>query len=463
MSQPTIVWITLESTRYDHTSFSDHDAATTPNLKRIADHGSSFDRCFSHGIWTRASSASILTGTYPGFHGAGMDHDTVPAEFPTIAERLSDVGYHSVCFSKNAHLSSASGLDRGFDEFVWYDKFSLQDVAGYSGLLKYLLQLRRHSIGYTRQTRLHSTGYLLTEGVKQRLDNATEPTFLYAHYGDPHHPYVPPRPYLDRFTESLPFSSEEALETAIKMDEELMATVADGCTFSDREWAAIEAMYDACLAYTDSLVGELYNYIQSNVDDAIIVITGDHGELLGERGLLAHRLVTHDAVSHVPLVIDGPTNLVDYDNGHIQHVDVMRTLLEELGADTDGLHGVDLRETTRNHSIVQRGGPRADETIELLQDLNPEFDVDDFHRGTLTAVRTDDYKYEQSDTDQRLYALPDEETNVIERQPEVANELQAVLDDRPELTPESQPTTQRTGSLSPRMKNQLQDLGYLVE
>lgn len=462
MSLPTIVWISLESTRYDHTTFGDHDNETTPSLERIADRGTSFDRCFSHGIWTRTSSGSILTGTYPGFHGAGMDHDTVPTEFPTIAERLRDAGYRTVCFSKNAHLSSASGLDRGFDEFVWYDKFSLQDVAGYSGLLKYLLKLRRHSIGYTSRTRLHSTGYLLTEGIKERLENSAEPTFLYAHYGDPHHPYVPPRPYLDRFTESLPFSAEEALEIALEMDETLMQTVADGCEFTDDEWAAIEAMYDACLAYTDSLVGEVYDYVRSNVDDAIVVVTGDHGELLGERGLLAHRLVTHDAVTHVPLVVDGPTDLLDAD-GHVQHVDVMRTLLEEIGANTGGLHGEDLRETTRHHSIVQRGGPRAAETVEMLRDLNPEFDGDRFHQGTLTTVRTDEHKYERSESDRRLYDLPDEETDVLETRPDVVRDLEATLEERSEWLFDDRSTSRRSGDLSPRMKNQLQDLGYLVE
>ncbi len=462
MSAPTIVWISLESTRYDHTSLSAYDRSTTPELERIADRGRSFDRCFSHGIWTRASTASMLTGTYPGFHGAGVNHDTIPSEFPTIAERLGDVGYHSVCFSKNAHLSSASGLDRGFDEFVWYDKYSLQDVAGYSGLAKFLLQLRQHSIGYTKQTRLHSTGYLLSEGIKRRLGTGSEPTFCYAHFGDPHHPYVPPRPYLDRFTDSLPFSAEEALEIAIEMDEQLMQTVADGCSFTDAEWGAIEAMYDACLAYTDALVGEVYDYVRSTLDDAIVVITGDHGELLGERGLLAHRLVTHDAVSHVPLVVDGPTDLLDAE-GHVQHVDVMRTLLEAVGADTTGLQGKDVRETTRDHSIVQRGGSRADETIDLLQSLNPSFDADRFHRGTLTAVRTDEYKYEHSDSDRRLYALPDESTDVIDDRPEVAADLEATRAEFAQHAPEDQSPNQRTGKLSPRMKNQLQDLGYLVD
>ncbi|AUV84145.1 hypothetical protein C2R22_21430 (plasmid) [Salinigranum rubrum] len=83
---PNIVWLTLESLRFDHTSLSGYKRDTTPFLQSIAAESSavSFDKCFSHGIWTRPASASILTGTYPSHHQAGMGSDVIPDDLPTV-------------------------------------------------------------------------------------------------------------------------------------------------------------------------------------------------------------------------------------------------------------------------------------------------------------------------------------------------------------------------------------------
>ncbi|MFC7028079.1 sulfatase-like hydrolase/transferase [Halomicroarcula sp. GCM10025710] len=71
MVQRDIIWISLESVRQDHTTLGGHERDTTPNLARLAGEpgGAVFENCFSHGIWTRTSSTSILTGRAPSDHG----------------------------------------------------------------------------------------------------------------------------------------------------------------------------------------------------------------------------------------------------------------------------------------------------------------------------------------------------------------------------------------------------------
>lgn len=458
-----LVWLTVESTRFDHTTLGGYHRDTTPNLDRIAAsaRARSFDRCFSHGIWTRASTASILTGTYPRFHGTGMDSEVLPDSIPTVPERLGECGYDTICLSPNPHLSAATGLDRGFDEFVFLDRASLPEVAGYRKLVTYLLQLRRHSGGFTRNTRVHSTGYLLEAGIEQRLRTAREPTFLYAHFGDPHHPYVPPLPYLDRYTDDLPISGHEAREIALDMSTNMLEYVAASEPFSDVEWQALEAMYDASLAYTDQRIGDVYDFVRTNMEDTVLVVTGDHGELFGERGLLAHRLTTHDAVCHVPLVVAGPTSLLDYE-GHVQHADVVYTLLSELDCSTDGLQGRDLRYTSREWSVVQRGGSRTADTLQELRRIDPSYDDDPVQRGTLTAIRGDEYKFESSDASDRLYDLPDETTDVADACPErleAFREREATFRNRiPERTGGG-----RDAEFTDHMTSRLRTMGYLTE
>ncbi len=66
-TRPNILWITLESVRYDHTSLSGYGRDTTPALARLASdpRATAFEQCITHGKWTGTSSGSILTGQYP--------------------------------------------------------------------------------------------------------------------------------------------------------------------------------------------------------------------------------------------------------------------------------------------------------------------------------------------------------------------------------------------------------------
>lgn len=465
--RPNVVWITIESTRYDHTSFATGGRETTPNMAQISERpaGVSYSGCFANGIWTRASMASMLTGTYVSHHRTGLTYnDRIPDEVPTVAELLSEAGYRTVCVPNTPNVSSASGLDRGFDEFFELDGSNPFFQLPPSIVARYVLGLNEHGGGWTFDGGRHSLDYPLTELFKRKLVGGGErPTFGFLHLKHPHHPYSPPPNYADRFLGDVPMDADEALATAHEMSDDIVDAIAAGCPFDDDQWAAIRSMYDATIRYADSLVGDLFDYVSDRLEDTVFVVTADHGELFGERGLLAHKLVTHDAVCNVPLVVHGPTALTEYDGPLIQHVDVVRTLLGELGANTDSLQGKDLTREPRDTCVVQRGGPRADRNLEKFTAANPSFDRSQYHVGLLTALRTTTYKYEHSDSGDRLYRLPGESTDVSDSEPErlaaFQDELVSFLDGP------GQPATtdSQTVPLSDQMKRQLSDLGYLVD
>lgn len=465
-SRPNVVWITLESTRADHTSLDGYDRYTTPNLQRMADApaGRSFE-CLTSGIWTASSSASILTGTYPSRHGVGMDRDVLPDELDTVPERLGDVGYDTACLSPNAHLSPGTGLDRGFDRFSWISRSTLMESVGARTLLKYALQVRRHGPGLSLDPARHSSDFLATDVAKRWMESTlSEPFFLYAHLGGPHHPYYPPRRLLERFLDDVDLTVEEAEALAGTHHERLDELIAHGCELDDEEWAALTALYDATIAHVDEMVGSLFDYVRdSSLEDTIFVVTADHGELFGEKGMLAHKVVVDDALARVPLVTHGFDEVTPYDGSMVQHVDVATTLLEHVGARTDGFQGIDLRRESREYGFVQRGARRYRKNRDRFHEINPGFDASKYHDGTLHAIRSSEFKFLKSDDRTELFDLPDEQEDVSERYPQVASSLEATLDEWLDTTGRPVDATADGPELTDAMRKQLSDLGYIVD
>lgn len=435
---------------------------TTPNLQRIADdaNGQSFSKCFSAGIATPYSSGSILTGTYPLQHGLKVTNEVIPNQLTTAPELFREEGYRTAGLSRNSYLSSGTGLDRGFDRFSWLSSSTIRDVVDVKTLLKYAINIRSHSAGFTTNTAKHATPYLMNELAKEWLDDLRneQPFFYYLHYNEPHRPYYPPLSYLERYTDDISMSAKEAAETAMHVHEDLYEIVANGYTLTDEEEAAMVAMYDAEIAYTDEMIGQLFDHIQSmDLDDTVVIVSADHGELLGEHSLLAHQVVLEDSLIHVPMVVHGFDEIAHQGDELVQHHDVMETLIAEASADASQYQGVDLRDETREYAIAQRGP----EKFEKYLTHNPDFDTSRFHKAALTAFRDHEFKYQQSDEGGELFALPDETTDVSDNYPEVVDRMQDELESW--LDTHGQSIESRAESeLTESMQKQLRDLGYLA-
>lgn len=467
-SEPNIIWVTLESTRADATSVGEGSTDNTPNLRRIAadSNATAASYCFAHGIWTLPSSASILTGTYPTCHDAGMDSRAIPETLRTIPERLQTAGYTTACISPNSHLSEATGLDRGFDRFAWVGKSTLLETVGLRTLGRYTLNVRKHGGGFTLDSRRHHRGYMLNDLAKRwvrSFEGDDEPYFLYLHHPGPHHPYTPPRRYCAEYLDDVDVDVDTAVDLALDFHDNLFEYIAEGIPLSETELTTIRRLYQAEIAYVDELVGDLFDHVQNHTtEETIFVVTGDHGELFGEDDMLAHMISVSDAVSHVPLIVHG----FDFGagiEGPVQHTDILRTLLSASDIDTEGIHGVDLRESRRDWAVVQRGARRTRQNLAELTELNPKFDTDRYRRSTVTTLRSEDFKYIHSDGDQSLYELPDETTAITADFPERA----AMFEDAVEslLAGDAAPFDDdvRDGNFTEAMEAQLADLGYLVE
>lgn len=468
MTRPSVVWVTIDSVRADHTSLCGYRRETTPNLRAFAgeDGSHSFERCFAHGIWSLPSVASIFTGRYPSRHGVGLWNEVVPESVRTVPEMLSANGWRTAGVSVNSFFSPSTGLDRGFDSFTKVSRSDLLSSVGVRGALKYATVGRKYSGGLTRDLRKHYPDYIVQEVVKERLDelaSGESPFFLAAHYQGAHHPYYPSMHFARAFADEYDVPPADAREIAFERTTDVYAEIAKGCPYSETEWDALVGMYDGLVRQSDALVGELLDYVDSELgDDVIVVVTSDHGDLLGEYGLLSHKLVVHDAVSRVPLVVSGVDGLSDATGGLVQHVDVMQTLLAELGLSSDALHGEDLRTERRERAVTQRGEETCRKTLEKVREYEPNYRNEHVHESMLTALRGEQYKYLESGDTERLYELPDETRDVSQAHPDVRDQFESELSawfeeygDPVEADSDAE--------FSEATRERLRQLGYVVE
>lgn len=454
-----IVWITLDSVRQDHTSMHGYRRNTTPRLQGIAEkpNGQAFNNCISHSKSTLPSSGAILTGTSPSHNTIGITGETVPDKLPTVAELLSNAGYRTACVSRNGFISSATDLDRGFDFFKWIAAETILQLNP-KILFSYLWNIRQHSAGLTTNTAKHATPFLMNRVAKNWLrsfERENDPFFFYLHFNEPHRPYYPPLPYLDRYLSDVDISPSEAGKRSMQLHHEQKKRIAQR-DFNSRDLQILQALYDAEITYTDNMVGRLFDFVQTlDIGETVFVVTADHGELFGEQDLLGHNLSLHDGLINVPLVTHC-FNIPGHSGKLVQHKDIMRTLLERANADTETLSGINLESESRDYAFAQREPGQFD----MYLRYNSDFDTERYHEPMLTAVRSANHKCLVSDQRSDLYLLPDEETEVSAEYPDVADRLSLIVEEF--LRAEAKPVTEGSGGdFSDAMERQLRSLGYM--
>lgn len=267
-----LLLITIDTLRADRVGFYSARHIRTPQIDGIASKGVVFTRAFSHSTTTLPSHANILLGTTPSYHGV---HDNtnfvVREEFLTLAEHLKSFGYSTAAFVGGFPLESRFGLDQGFDTYD--DRFDEAGTAPGEG-------------GTRRAEAVLASGLAWLKTQKSAW-------FLWIHCWDPHEPYAPPEPYRTQY--------------------------------ADRP-------YDGEVVYTDSVLGDLFKYLEENdlFDRSLIVFTGDHGESLGEHGEITHGFLAYNATVWIPLIITHPGLDHRVVSHNVSHVDIFPTVCDIL-------------------------------------------------------------------------------------------------------------------------------------
>ena len=312
-----VVLIVIDTLRADRLSTYGYKHPTSPHLDALARDGVVFERVTAQAPWTKPTVASIMTGLEPGQHRAVDFSDHLEPSLTTMAESIRKAGYQTMAVVANPLVSARFGFDQGFDKFV-----SLP----------------------VSQTALQVNGRGL-ELLKKR--DPKRPFFLYLQPIDPHLPYNPPGPFLERalswhglrkgdglLADRFPNTGRRGFNIlSAKLLGYYMRGSAPELPKPTRE--AVEALYDGEVALSDEAVGQVVAQLKEAglYDNSMIIITADHGEEVIDRGRIGHTHTLFQELLHVPLVIKFPGNsrAGTRESGLYQQVDLLPTVLAVLG------------------------------------------------------------------------------------------------------------------------------------
>ncbi len=450
-----VLVVVLDGVRTDHVSCYGAARETTPFLDGVARDGVRFLNMIATSPGTLSSHAALFTGMHSATHGATGENRFLSSRHTLLPEHLKAAGYRTAAFCTNPWVSPETGFGRGMDAF-FTQRYQNRLAA------RALLYGRRAS---DRLLRRKDAGARRTnEALKRWVAASDQPFFAFVHYNETHLPFRPPPPYDRMF---LPKGVAAGRARAVNQDAN--KHLAGQVEMSAEDFAILSALYDGGLRYLDHRLREIADFLSARSvwDQTLLIVTADHGEHLGERGMMGHRVGLYDAVLRVPLVLRCPERMPQ---GFVvedlaQTTDIVPTILRLLDIADDGAH-------VQGRALLDGGrataGPaftvseRFRPNLAPLQQRFPSFDVGPLDVRT-KAIRTRREKFIwRSDEANEFYNLaidPGESTNLVNREPERVDGLRRQLFDWLAAV-EKFESDEQAPALDDFMRRQLQGLGY---
>jgi len=377
-----VLLVTIDTLRRDRVGAYGAARGLTPTLDRLASSGVRYTHAFSHAPMTLPAHASILTGRTPHTHGIHVNGSSrLDDGISTLATVLKGSGYRTGAFVGAFVLDARFGLNRGFDEYddrypheAGAATFKVADrraaeVVKAAG--DWILQSPAPPPPLASDPPSYGGPVRSAGGAK-----AGTPWFAWVHVFDPHTPYDAPA-----------------------------------------EYRAGRSPYDAEVAYTDAMLGQLFDRLNGAhaLERTLIVVTADHGESLGDHGETTHGLFAYESTLAVPFIVSGASVGRGVVDAPVAHADILPTIADLLAVapppNLDGQSTV---------GLPAAGRPVYFEALEA-----------NLTRGwaPLTGVVSGDWKYIDLPLPE-LYDLradPGEEHNLVEREPARRDTLRRAL------------------------------------
>ena len=313
--QPSnVLLITIDTLRADHLSCYGYPRRTSPVIDRLAAEGVRFDQAVAQWPKTGPSFASLFTATYPkDNHIVRRVGRPVPHEFRMLAEELAAQGYSTHAVVANGALASELNYDQGFDSY--------------------------HET-WKRGGEIHrdNRAEIVTERARAAAEgiDPAKPFFLWVHYIDPHFPYTPPEPWLEKFQDDEFFDEGRQIKVREERRKGQMRAIGTDQVLDGRtDLGFYVARYDAEIAYADAEVGKLLDFLGERglLEDTLTILTSDHGESLGEHDYyFSHGRFAFETCLRVPLIFHYPGVFPPrVEDAPVELIHVAPTLLDAAG------------------------------------------------------------------------------------------------------------------------------------
>lgn len=480
-----VLLIILDATRADFCSCYESSVKTTPSLDNLAAEGVLFERAISPAPWTLPAISSIFTGLYPS-QTSIYERRLLSATFPTLAEILSKNGYATFCITNNSWISAEFGLQRGFKTVhrQWQIIQSAQEInrlilleKSRSGrwlrtlmgrILSGNLFINLANIAFTRLVAYRrdlGASRILTPFIRW-IEKQRGPWFACVHFMEAHLPYKPPLKWALRFVEY-----SKRMHFWLKADQWRAAWrhIAGVELLSEEDLEIWRRLYMAEIAYADFYLGRLVEWLRKTdrLDDTLVIVVADHGENLGEHGLLNHQYCLYDTLLRVPLVIRYPKLLPAGERifHQVQTLDIFKTVLDFAKINFPSTVSRNLfSEEKRHYVIAEYGVPKMPHPRNLARFGLKEENLSRFQRG-LMAIRTDEYKLiVGTDGSKELYKWPSdpgEKHNMARLCPEIVQSLEEIIDEWRKEHSAIERGLSGELEISPETEARLRALGYI--
>lgn len=319
--QRNVILISIDTLRADHLGAYGAGPSKTPNIDRLAADGKVFENAYSSAPWTLPGAASFLTGMNPVANGADCrPHNcSLSDNVVTLGERFRDAGYRTAAFGANVHVVGRNLL-QGIGEYRFGPFITLPQ---YSPGALFLWSVLPDWFGED------ATTADIADSASDWLEqNRTERFFLWVHFLDPHVPYsAPPADTQAHPTASLLMSRSARLPTRARAGE----------VFPPDRVEAIKLLYELETAEVDRNVGRLLDRLKELglYDDAVILLTADHGEELWDHGSYEHGHALYDELLRVPLILKAPAVAPGRVSSRVATTQTPRTVMDAAGFPTE--------------------------------------------------------------------------------------------------------------------------------
>jgi arylsulfatase A-like enzyme len=364
-----VVIISIDTCRADHLGCYGYSRRTSPNIDALGAEGIIFNHAVTSIPITLPAHASMLTGTDPIYHKVRDNNYRLGSSSITLAETLREKGFKTGAIIGSFVLDSQFGLEQGFDTYA--DIINLTDK-------QFPLHNERDAAEVTRL------------GSKWLEEHRGDKFFLFLHYFDPHAPYKPHKEFV---FSSFPF------------------------------FVLAKDRYDGEIAYTDHFIGQVIDELKGLdlYDSTLIIVTGDHGESLGEHGEQTHSYFIYHGTLHVPMIMripGDPGGVIINDT--VGLIDIVPTVCGILGVPVGAnVQGKDLGPLFSGNRGAFKGRSIYCESL-----IPTKFDL-----GALFGLVSDQWKYIHS-SNPELYDLkddPHETRNLVNRNIRQTGVMQAQL------------------------------------
>lgn len=404
--RPNVLWICTDQQRWDTIASLGNEHIRTPQIDRLVKSGTAFTKAFCQSPICTPSRSSFLTGMYASaVHGCCNGNDGWAEAAPLVTKLLADSGYTCGLAGK-LHLAGCHGRveprpeDDGYSEFYW--SHSHRDMWPEGHAYSDWVKERGGELGTmyrengNMSPELHQTKFCVDKAIEFIGRKSEQPWLMSVNIFDPHLPFDPPTEYRDRYDSELmpdPLFRESDLETQRALKEVDFQSAA----LRPEEFQAKDkiAAYYAMIEQIDDNVGRLLDFLETSGqrENTLVIFMSDHGEMLGDHGLISKGCRFYEGLVRVPLIFSWPgvVKAGKRVDALVELTDVAPTLLDYAGLSVpDRMTGRSLRAALEGGELVEEREFVRCEYYSALSLLAPG--REDWSGSYGTMIRTGRYK-----------------------------------------------------------------------